>query len=222
MISIPWFNLAGPTEKKLAPSFIRRTTVLLIIAATATTASAAVIGSRSLEVGGGIGELDDSGPETDLVSYFGRWNQPTGKFLVFSSDVRLEYAETRDDNGPREVKWRDSDLDLLLSLKVLFLKPYALVGASYDRLDFNSTTVGSNDWKWGYNVGAGMEIGILLVTLTPAARYSKAGSTEMMKYSLDASLWFTAFGVGATVSYFDVRNSDMEVLQGVLYAGFRF
>ena len=61
-----------------------------------------------------------------------------------------------------------------------------------------------------------------MITLTPAARYSKAGSTEMMKYSLDASLWFTAFGVGGTLSYFDILNSDVKLQQDVVYVGFRF
>jgi opacity protein-like surface antigen len=202
----------------------RRLVALVLIAATASSASAAIIGAQSLEFGGGYGRLEDPHGNSDLYSYFGRYNQPLGKLLVFETDLRAEYGESREDGGPRDVTWRDSDLDLVFSIKIPILKPYAVVGASYDDFNSNPPLFHSSDWKWGYKLGLGVEFTFIpLLKITPAARYTKAeDDTESLKYSLDVAVWFKRFAVGVTGTYIDIRNSETNVQQGVIYGALRF
>jgi opacity protein-like surface antigen len=216
-------NTCSQPALPASAALLRRLSLFLLMVATASFAPAAIIGAQSLEIGGGAGRFDDPRGDTDLYSYFGRYNHPLGKLLFFETDIRAEYSESKDDSAPQDITWRDGDLDLLLSLKILIFKPYAIVGASYDQFDSRPPLFGSSDWKWGYNLGVGIELAFIpMLKITPAARYTKAGDTETIKYSLDVSVWFSHFGVGATGIYHDVRNSEVSVQQGVLYAAFRF
>lgn len=190
----------------------------------ATAASRAVtINETFFQAGIGIGKIDGAAHNADMTTYTGIVNKMVVEGGLVGLDVRASYTYgdiTSNIGGSMQ----DSDVDLILSFpKIPLVKPFLIGGASYDKFALLHNFGPEYGWDFGYNIGVGAELKILpALPVTASIRYTH-GDIERVNYQLDASFWFTKFGVGANLSYQTGEgNFDNDISQGYVYLALRF